>query len=136
MGFDRQSFQADPLAVRAALVRLERGAVLAPLCPDARDRVLLVLAEVLNNVAEHAYGGAAGPVTVSLRRDRGGVVARVLDRGGVAPSLDSGRRIDPETLPEGGFGLCLIRALAGAVSQKRRMGCNVLRICMNADNPA
>lgn len=135
MSFDRHSFHAEPLSVRAALVRLEHGAVLAPLGPDARDCVLLVLAEVLNNVAEHAYGGAAGPVTVSLRRDNGRVVARVLDRGGVAPSFSNGRKIDPEALPEGGFGFGLIRALAGAVCQKRRMGCNVLRMSMDAHNP-
>lgn len=127
MRCDRVRFAAEPLAVRAALLRLEAGAVLAPLTGDGRDCVLLVLAEVLNNVAEHAYGGAVGPVAVSLRSRGEIVMARVVDQGIVAPALTEGADCDPDDLPEGGFGFGLIRALASGIDQQRRMGCNVLR---------
>lgn len=127
MPFDRTRFDADPVTVRDALMRLQGGAVLGPLDADQRDCVLLVLAEVLNNVAEHAYDGAAGPVAVSLRLRGGSVVARVVDQGRLAPPMDAASDPDPDTLPEGGFGLGLIRALASGIDQRRRMGCNVLR---------
>ena len=85
MGYDHLRFAAEPLAVRAALQRLETGAALAPLTGDGRDCVLLVLAEVLNNVAEHAYGGQPGPVVLALRRRGDTVFLRVADRGGAVP---------------------------------------------------
>lgn len=132
---ERATFAADPLAVRAVLMRFERGAVLGAVSADHRDCVLLVLAEVLNNVAEHAYGGAVGPVAVSLRRGGGGIVAQVLDRGCDAPVI-AGLCPAPVDLPEGGFGFGLIRALATGVEQRRRMGCNVLRFCVHADSQA
>lgn len=135
MSYAREAFVADPLAVRDALLRLERGAVLDGLDRDQRDIVLLVLAEVLNNVAEHAYGGAAGPVAVSLRCRKGDVFARVVDRGVVAPLLGRGEGLDPLAMPEGGFGTGLIRTLAQGIGQSRRMGCNVLRFHVVADNP-
>lgn len=136
MAFDRSHFSADALSVRAALQRFEQGAVLAPLGADHRDCVLLVLAEVLNNVAEHAYAGGIGPVAVTLRLNGGGVIARVVDKGTVAPPLGMGNACDPLGLPEGGFGTGLIRTLATAVGQKNRMGCNILQFRMDADNVA
>lgn len=136
MVFERSHFRADPVSVRAALQRFEQGAVLAPLGVDHRDCVLLVLAEVLNNVAEHAYAGGVGPVAVTLRLRGGAVVARVVDRGGVAPALGAGRACDPLALPEGGFGTGLIRTLASAICQESRMGCNILQFRMDADNVA
>lgn len=115
------------MAVRAVLLRFERGSVLAPLDAEQRDSALLVLAEVLNNVAEHAYCGQVGPVAVSLRFSGGHVLMRVVDRGVAAPVLGSGAGCDPHSLPEGGFGTGLIRTLAQGIDQRRRMGCNVLR---------
>ncbi len=127
MGYDHLRFAAEPFAVRAALQRLETGAALAPLTGDGRDCVLLVMAEVLNNVAEHAYRGAVGPVAVSLRTRGEIVMARVVDQGVAAPALTNGKDYIPDDLPEGGFGFGLIRALASEIGQQRRMGCNVLR---------
>lgn len=136
MVVERSHFSADPVSVRAALERFEAGVVLAPLGADHRDCVLLVLAEVLNNVAEHAYAGAVGPVAVTLRLRGGAVVARVVDKGGVAPALGMGGGSDPLALPEGGFGTGLIRTLASGICQESRMGCNVLQFRMEADNVA
>lgn len=134
MVFERSHFSADPLSVRTALQQFEQGAVLSPLGADHRDCVLLVLAEVLNNVAEHAYVGGVGPVAVTLRLRGGAVLAQVVDRGRTAPALGAGAACDPLALPEGGFGTGLIRALATAVGQKNRLGCNILQFRMDADN--
>lgn len=134
--FLRERFNAEPLAVRAALLRVECGGLLAPLAAEHRDCVLLVLAEVLNNVAEHAYGGAPGPVAFTLRRWGQTVLLRVADRGGAALLPGPARPRRAETLPEGGFGLGLIRALARDVTRGRRLGCNVLRLRIPHDNPA
>ncbi|WP_159082508.1 ATP-binding protein [Paragemmobacter aquarius] len=122
--------------MRAALQRFEQGSVLGPLGADHRDCVLLVLAEVLNNVAEHAYAGDAGPVAVALRLRGRSIEARVVDRGGVAPALGIGRACDPLALPEGGFGTGLIRTLASGICQESRMGCNILQFRMDVDNVA
>ncbi|MBC2834913.1 ATP-binding protein [Paragemmobacter straminiformis] len=120
-----EKFLADPLAVRAALVRIE-GGPLAVLAPAQRETALLVMAEVLNNVAEHAYGGGHGPVSASLWLCHGQLCGRVLDKGVVPPVFTRGNRYDPATLPEGGFGLGLIRVLTERLVQRRRLGCNVL----------
>lgn len=130
----RLRFVATPLAVRGALIGFERGAVLSPLAADLRDCALLVLAEVLNNVAEHAYGGAAGPVAVRLVTQGGSVAARVMDRGGLPPDLHAAHPCDPDTLPEGGFGLGLIRTLATDIDQHRRMGCNIMKFSLTEAN--
>ncbi len=108
--------------------------MLGHLAADHRDCVLLVLAEVLNNVAEHAYGGAVGPVLVTVRQGGDGVLARIIDRGGAAPPLEQDGGPDPAGLPEGGFGLGLIRGLARDICQLRRFGCNVLDLTVGADN--
>lgn len=131
----RDRFIAEPLQVRDALMRFARTAVLARLGAGQRDIVLLVLAEVLNNVAEHAYGKAVGPVAVRLMARDGAVLARVTDRGGLAPAFDGATVQDPQGMPEGGFGLGLIRALASDIRQRRRLGCNVMTFRIDGDNP-
>lgn len=133
MGFARERFLAEPLAVREALLRIEAG----PLCglaQEEREIALLVLAEVLNNVAEHAYRGGAGPVTVCLWQADGLLRVQVLDRGVEAPPFDAAALPDPVALPDGGFGLGLIRRLARKVEQRHRFGCNILRFRFTGDN--
>lgn len=100
-----------------------------------REVALLVLAEVLNNVAEHAYHGRPGPVAVALWRMRGALRVQVLDRGVKAPRLCDMPPHDPMAMPEGGFGIGLIRTLARKVEQKHRFGCNVLCFRLIGDNP-
>ncbi len=123
------------MSVRAALQRFAEGGVLGSVTDDRRDAVLIALAEVLNNIAEHAYGGMAGPVTVNLRRGAGAVTVRVLDKGDTAPLFACAEAPDPAHLPEGGFGLPLIRALAEGLVQQRRLGCNVLCLRFSAHSP-
>lgn len=133
MTFQRIRFRADALAVRSALLRLEQGAVLAALDADSRATILLALAEAMNNIAEHAYAGRDGVAAVSLTRQGGAIVARVVDRGLPAPAITCQPLPDPSDLPEGGFGQPLIRGIARDVAQRRRSGCNILRLALDAD---
>lgn len=133
----RLELHADPQSVRAALCE-----VLAWLAgtvdEDAAGTLQLVLAEVLNNIVEHAYGGEGGRIGLQLRKVPGGLACRILDEGRAMPdgnlpapppadlgALDT----DPDfaDLPEGGFGWMMIRDLARGLQYRRDGGCNVLQ---------
>lgn len=96
--------------------------------------VELVLAEVLNNIVEHAYSDAAGLITLDLRRARGRLCCLLRDEGrpmpagclppGLAPALGPAPAI--ADLPEGGFGWFLIRSLTRDLHYDREPGCNRL----------
>lgn len=126
-------FTADPAAVRGALATLLAAPPILGLAADDRGTVELVLAEVLNNVAEHAYAGGSGPVEVDLRATAGGLACRIADVGlgmpdgrlpaGLLPSADPGAADD---LPEGGFGWHLIRSLTADLTYARSAGQNRL----------
>lgn len=123
-------FQAEPFAIRAALQGLFAGPFLAAVDGDTRAVAELVLAEVLNNVAEHAYAGRGGPVSLRVRLDAGGVAFRVADGGAPMPHgrLPHGAADgpDPASLPQGGFGWPLIRTLTHGLRYRRAAGRNVL----------
>ncbi len=94
-----------------------------------------MLAEILNNVEEHAYAGRAGqPVAIEVRLAEDGASYIVEDRGvplsdgclpgAVMPAADPDL---PGSWPEGGFGLPLVRRLARDLRYERREGRNRLR---------
>ena len=97
----------------------------------------LVLAEVLNNVVEHAYGDSGkGSIclTVSVREHR--ITCEVIDHGRAMPGgrLPPARRHRPDTLdiqdlPEGGFGWALIHDLTTGLDYSRSAGMN--RLCFH-----
>ena len=133
------AFLATPIAVRDSLAQM---LALPPLCAlgeDGRGTAELVLAEVLNNVAEHAYGEATGPVTVCLARTDGGVRCVIVDQGQAMPGgiLPEGRlppaaEVPLDDLPEGGFGWFLIRSLTQDLRYSRVDGCNRLHFVLPA----
>jgi serine/threonine-protein kinase RsbW len=93
----------------------------------------LVLAEVLNNVAEHAYGDAGGKVEVSLQHAADGLRCLIVDEGRAMPGgqlpvgrLPSGLDVVLADLPEGGFGWHLIRSLSTNLTYARVEGQNRL----------
>lgn len=99
------------------------------------DSLRLCLAEALNNVVSHAYGGVAGlPIRLWLVLRGSGYDAVVADGGRPMPggAPPAGQvAFDPhriETLPEGGFGWPVIRAEADRLSYRRRRGVNVLTL--------
>lgn len=125
------ALQSTPLAVRRALSGLFQDDRLGGLPDDQRGTAELLLAEVLNNVVEHAYANGAGEIEVSVTLRGGSLIFQVLDRGEELPGhalppgqlAEYGRHSD---LPEGGFGWHMIRALAKDVDYRRQDGCNQL----------
>lgn len=125
------ALQSTPLAVRHALSGLFRDDRLGCLQEHQRGTAELLLAEVLNNVVEHAYANGTGDIEVSVALRGRSLMFRVQDRGEELPGhvlppgqLDAyGRHSD---LPEGGFGWHMIRALAKDVEYRRQDGCNQL----------
>ena len=120
---------SEPLAVRAALGSVMAGLdVLGP-SEDARGTVELTLAEALNNVVEHAYGGGAGLIEMVLAHARGRIAVEVSDDGRPLPGGLDGLPFapDPHELPEGGFGWAILAALARDLDYRRAGGRNHLR---------
>lgn len=112
------AFRADPVSIRSSLEGLLSTPPLIHLRSERRAVAELVLAEVLNNVAEHAYDGNGGRVEVALCQGERGVRCLIVDEGRPMPGgiLPEGRPPDGadvllDDLPEGGFGWHLIRSL-------------------------
>jgi serine/threonine-protein kinase RsbW len=121
--------------VRARLARMS-------LSEEEVTTVEVVLAEVMNNVAEHAYAWRRdGEMILGLRRTREGLLVSVTDEGLPMPDaeLPFGDRLDPTMplgdMPEGGFGWLIIRQLARDVSYIREGGVNQLsfRVAVGRD---
>ena len=124
----RRVIPATAEAVRDLLVEMERAEDLAALTQDERDCTLLVLAEALNNVVEHGYGGNPGWIAVLPGPGRTGRDWRIVDASVVpVPDACRGARM-PEVPREGGFGWPLILALAGRVTKRRYAGLNILSV--------
>ncbi len=132
----RLRFAAKELAIRAALHQSRRWMIRARLQPDFADRAELALAEILNNVAEHAYHGVkAGEIELFCRSEADGLRIALRDWGcalpqtllddHVQPQLIYGAG-DPMKLPDGGFGWHIIRQLAQDIVSQRRNGENYL----------
>jgi serine/threonine-protein kinase RsbW len=126
-------FLATPTGVRESLSRMMGARPLCLLDADGRGTAELVLAEVLNNVAEHAYADGAGLVEVTLMSGPQGIDCRVADQGRAMPGgvLPAGRLPDDldlplDDLPEGGFGWHLIRTLTKDLTYQRVGGWNRL----------
>ncbi len=110
-------FRADGPAVRRALGRV-MGRLSPEFSEDDAGTVELTLAEVLNNIVEHAYATRQpGPVRLWLERRGGGLMCRIEDEGRPMPDLTLPEgRMQPvadriEDLAEGGWGWALIRNL-------------------------
>lgn len=133
----RMVFPGTPAAVRDALRAILAAPLLDGLDADARGSAELVLAEVLNNVVEHAYAGAPGDIDLRLGLRPGGLLCLVRDRGRPMPGgdLPEGRlpAIRPHDPPEGGFGWHLIRSLACDLRYRRAGGRNHLRFRLATD---
>jgi len=128
--------EARPLAVRmllyALLKRFEKH-----IGPSDAGSVELVLAEILNNIVEHAYGEESiGEVEVVADMLPETLVCNVQDWGRSLPGLAIPEGALPscgagiETLPEGGWGWALIRTVASDLDYRRDAGCNRLRVAI------
>jgi serine/threonine-protein kinase RsbW len=130
--FDRR-FRAGDIETRAILAEVCARLAAAGLDEDQVGTVELVLAEVLNNITEHAYGPEGGPVALGLDLPTGAVLCEVIDEGQPmphqqvpAPGLPS--IAPPDHLPEGGFGWHIVRCLVADLHYDRHEGRNRLRL--------
>ncbi len=124
---------AEPAAVRAALIEITAAVSAAGAGPPLAGALELVLAEVLNNVVEHAYAGLTpGTIEVTLTIRQSGIDCRVRDGGrpmpgGAPPCAQPPALGETDDLPEGGFGWFLIGMLARDIAYVRARGVNDLR---------
>lgn len=112
------SLFSDPVSVRSTLGRIARSLRKMGVPADVRGVAEIVLAEVLNNVVEHAYDNdPLGAIELDIERHSTGLSCRVRDTGRPFPSEaiphSSGNTIDcrQQNLPEGGYGWQIIKAL-------------------------
>lgn len=118
-------FRAEPHAVREALHRT-MGRFAGYISCDEAGTLELTLAEVLNNIVEHAYAYLSpGSVTLTVARRHNALVCRVVDRGWPMPGMKLPDGImrpvpaDIESLAEGGWGWALIRELTQGLEYRR-----------------
>lgn len=126
-------FDGSLLGVRDVLGRVVRCLDILALDPDEKGSVELVLAEALNNVVEHAYGGAAeGRVHLALHHAADGLHVLIRDSGSPMPEerLPLSDHATPDAAgpdaPEGGFGWFMIRHIARDIAYRREDGENLL----------
>jgi serine/threonine-protein kinase RsbW len=119
--------QSGQMAAREALAQFLEA--LGPLNLDVEETgtIELVLAEVLNNIVEHAYpeNAPAGPIAIHCAHQDDGLLVQIKDKGKAMPdgklplgevaSLD----VELDDMPEGGFGWFLIQHLARDVTYAR-----------------
>lgn len=119
----RLTIAGEPAAVREGLRALMAAPPLAGLPQDLRQDAEIVLAEALNNIAEHAYAAGEGAIEVEVAPAAGGVACTIRDRGAAMPggALPAGLlpAADGPDLPEGGFGWHLIRRLTRDLAYRR-----------------
>ncbi|MEZ5911235.1 MAG: ATP-binding protein [Paracoccaceae bacterium] len=130
---------SDPLAVRNALETVRCALQMDDVPDDTRSAAELVLAEVMNNIVEHAYRGGSGDMDLHLRAAPGGIRCEITDSGapipgGLLPDPAPGQTYRPDDLPEGGFGWFLIRTLAQDLQYRREHGRNCLSFFLRTDN--
>jgi serine/threonine-protein kinase RsbW len=120
-------------SIRDALQETRARLTRVSLSEEEINTVEVVLAEVMNNVAEHAYAWRRdGEMVLTLRQTPEGLAISVTDEGRSMPddSLPFGQHLDPtaplDDMPEGGFGWLIIRQLARDVGYTRQSGVNQL----------
>lgn len=127
-------FPGKPLSVRTTLNAAMQALGEMGIADDQADVVEIVLAEVLNNVVEHAYGEhGRGEIELEVARQTNALTIVIRDDGRPMPdgNTPSGRPQDldvrAENLPEGGFGWLLIRQLTRDLTYRRSGNRNELR---------
>lgn len=131
------TINGDNDAVRAGLGNLMSMQPVLDLSDDIRGTLEIVLAEALNNVVEHAYRDAPGPIRICVDHLAPVLKVSVYDQGLPMPDnqLPKGELkplIEGEELPEGGFGWFLIRTLTVDLAYERLGEFNHLRFAVPA----
>lgn len=128
--------------IRGALAQVMARLDPLELTADCRSSAELVLAEVLNNVIEHAYAEESGPIGLELRLAADALACSIHDTGlpmpdGTPPSSRQALLDVPlDSLPEGGFGWFLIRSLTRDIEYVRERDGNRLSFLLPLDRRA
>ncbi len=137
----REVMQIDGTAeaVSERLLHLFSRPILARISDDSRGSVEIVLAEVLNNICEHAYAEDSGRIELTISLHDGFVFVQTVDSGLPMPGgeLPSGKLAaagTTEEVPEGGFGWFLIRSMTQDLTYLREGERNLLSFCIAVDN--
>ena len=127
-------FTGSPCGVRRALSQIRDELAAAGATADQKGRIETVMAEVLNNVVEHALAGQTnGLVEAHGFRQHPNWCFKVLDTGRPLPQKrlpDNGLpAVDTslEDLPEGGFGWAMVHMLTSDISYCRLPDRNCLK---------
>lgn len=127
-------FISDAFAVRDALEKLSSAWARWDVDDGSRIGAEQALAEILNNVVEHAHAGREdGAVIVKSVCVGKELRIEVLDNGGPVPEAVFQRRElatfgdELDDLPEGGFGWFMIHALTDDLTYMRQDGWNRLQ---------
>lgn len=126
--FLRLHVEGDPLMVRDGLRRAFQQSSLSDLGAEDRDAAEIVLAEILNNIVEHAAPGGPALIELWLTRTGRGIFCRIEDDGKAMPdaTLPPSAPPVPAALAEGGYGWHLIRSLTENLRYQRLHGRNRL----------
>lgn len=112
---------------------------------EAAAATEIVLAEVLNNIVEHAFADAPpGEILIWIEHRAEALAIAVVDDGTPMPgeAMPAAKRLELgvqiANLPEGGFGWGLIRALSAGLTYRRMSERNRLafRILLAPERPA
>lgn len=127
----RATMSGTAEAVQQVLCNLLTGPVFANVSPCLASNAEIVLAEVLNNIVEHAYATTTGDIALKVHRTDAGLACEVTDWGVEMPGLTLPQGAfqalgEIDDLPEGGFGWFLIRSLVEGLIYRREMGENRL----------
>lgn len=127
----RLRVEANPVAVRAGLNRLFSLPPLSELGADDRRTAEIVLAEVMNNIAKHAYAEVGGIMTIKITHAGPVVRCEVADEGspmrdGCPPEGFLAEVREGELPLEGGYGWFLIRTLVKDLCYRRTGSGNLL----------
>lgn len=127
--------RADPIAIRDGLIGLFALDLMAALTEESAATVQIVLAEIFNNIAEHAYPNFPGLIEVWLTMGDSYLFVRIMDNGLAMPGgvVPGGKLACCDDLPEGGFGWSMIRNLAHELTYQRDSGRNMLCLCIGVD---
>ena len=110
----------DPSAIIIdALADTDRFADAAKLASPDRERLAVVIEELLSNAARHAAGADGIRVTVTLTGEADGIVVQVDDDGAAFDPRERRAFAGPDLQTGGGVGLELVRAWCDPMVYRR-----------------